>query len=289
MKKKLTMINNIVCVLLMIALFATMLIPCWDFVAEEKVKVRVCRACGTEAELEEGSTKVRADYVCTGLVKASEKKTEEKEEAPEATEPVETTEPSVDATEAIEATEAVEARTVDATEATEEATVEATEEATEATEAVVEEEPADDEMVPCGNDSSLKNYKLQEKKISFEDDSSVMEFTWFSYDNKSLSAKFIADGYAINDIVLVPFVVTLFAIAGVLFCLVNMKGTWHSIFPAAAGLMTAYTYLTVPAFQMGQWQLTLGCAIALGVAGLALFAQFMTKVIKWFVVPCHKK
>ena len=45
MKKKLTMINNIVCVLLMIALFATMLIPCWDFVAEEKVKVRVCRAC----------------------------------------------------------------------------------------------------------------------------------------------------------------------------------------------------------------------------------------------------
>lgn len=66
MKKKLTMINNIVCAVLLVVTFATLLIPCWDFVAEEKIKVKTCRECGLAVNLDEGQDDLPDDYVCPG-------------------------------------------------------------------------------------------------------------------------------------------------------------------------------------------------------------------------------
>lgn len=67
MKKTLTVINNILCAVLLIATFASMLIPCWDFVAEEKIKMKVCRECGNELVLEEGESNLPEGYVCPGV------------------------------------------------------------------------------------------------------------------------------------------------------------------------------------------------------------------------------
>ena len=67
MKKTLTVINNILCAVLLLATFASMCIPCWDFVAEEKFKMKVCRECGNEYILSEEETNLPEGYVCPGV------------------------------------------------------------------------------------------------------------------------------------------------------------------------------------------------------------------------------
>lgn len=282
MKNKLTMINNIVCAILLVATFATMLIPCWDFVAEEKIKVKTCRECGLAVELTEGEADLPDGYVCPGTKMVDPNAKEEEEEpATEATE---------EATEATEATEGVaaaaeltaEVPAADPTEA-----VEATEPAAEVTEPVATE-PANLVEVPCGA-TGKKSFKSSTTKISYNDSASVMEYTWLAYDNKGLTADFEEQGYKINDLILAPFLLTICVIAGTVACLMNMKGTWHSVFPLAGGVATVITYLQYPVMQTGSWLVTLGCAIALSIAGLLLFIQLVIKVIKWFTVRNYKK
>ena len=274
MKKKLTVINNIVCAILLVATFAAMMIPCWDFVAEEKIKVKTCRICGLAVELTNGEEDLPEDYVCPGTKKVDPNAKEEEEEAP-ATEATEATEAAAEATAAAE-TPAV------AAEVATEATVAATEAATEAT------EPANLVEVPCGA-SGKKNFKSSTTKISYDDTASVMEYTWMAFKNKGLTADFEEQGYKINDLILAPFLLTVCVIAGVIFCLLNTKGTWQSFFPLIGGVATVITYLKYPVMQTGPWMVAFICAIALTLAGGALFAQMMSKVIKWFTVPCYKK
>lgn len=211
MKKTLTMINNILCAVLLIATFVSMCIPCWDFVAEEKIKMKVCRECGTEYILEGEETSLPDGYVCPGVDNAG-----------------------------------------------------------------------------CGA-TGAKNFKSANTKISYDDTASVMEYTWLAFDNKGLTQKMTNDGYVINDVILTPFLLTICAIAGTVACLLNSKGCWQSLFPLIGGASVTVEYLTNPLFQMGSWQLTLGLAIALTVAGAVLFAQLLVKIYKWFFVPVVKK
>ena len=211
MKKTLTMINNILCAVLLIATFASMLIPCWDFVAEEKIKMKVCRECGNEYVLQEEETNLPEGYVCPGVDNAG-----------------------------------------------------------------------------CGATGN-KNFKSSTTKITKEDSASVMEYTWFAYKNKGLTQMMTDDGYVINDIIMAPFLLTICAIAGVVACLLNMKGCWQSLFPLIGGAAVTIEYLTNPLYQQGTWMLTLGLAIALTIAGAILFVQLLVKMYKWFFVPTVKK
>lgn len=211
MKKKLTMINNIVCAVLLVVTFATMLIPCWDFIAEEKIKVKTCRECGLAVELAEGEEDLPDDYACPGQNGAA-----------------------------------------------------------------------------CGA-TGKKSFKSSTNKITYPDSASVMEFTWMAYNNKGLTAEFEKQGYAINTIVLAPFLLTICVIAGVIACLLNKYGTWQSLFPLIGGGMMTYSFLTIKVFQVGPWIPALVSCIALTVAGLILFIQLATKIFKWFTVPCYKK
>ena len=211
MKKKLTMINNIVCAVLLVVTFATMLIPCWDFIAEEKIKVKTCRECGLAVELSEGEEDLPEGYACPGK-----------------------------------------------------------------------------DGVACGA-TGKKSFKSSTTKISYPDTASVMEFTWMAFDNKGLTADFQEQGYTINSIVLAPFLLTICVFAGVVACLLNRYGTWQSLFPLIGGGMMTYSYLTIPVFQVGPWIPALISNIALTVAGLILFVQLATKIVKWFTVPCYKK
>lgn len=211
MKKKLTMVNNIVCAILLVVTFATLLIPCWDFVAEEKVKVKTCRECGLAVTLEEGQEDLPDDYVCPGQ-----------------------------------------------------------------------------NGVACGA-TGKKHFKSSNSKITYDDSASVMEFTWLAFQNKGLTADFQEQGYPINDIVLAPFLFTLFSIVAVIACVLNKYGTWHSVFALAGTAMMTYSLLTIKIFHVGPWMIGLVACIAATVASLILFIQLMTKVVKWFTVPCYKK
>ena len=211
MKKKLTMINNIVCAILLVATFATLLIPCWDFIAEEKIKVKTCRLCELAVELADGEEDLPDDYVCPGQ-----------------------------------------------------------------------------NGVECGA-TGKKNFKSSTTKISYPDSASVMEYTWMAFDNKGLTGMFQEQGYPINDIVLAPFLFTLFAIVAVIFCFVNLYGTWQSIFALVGSAMMTYSLLTIKIFQAGPWMISLVACIASTVVSLLLFAQLAAKVFKWFTVPCYKK
>ena len=211
MKKKLTMVNNIICVVLMVVTFATLLIPCWDFVAEEKIKVKTCRECGLAVNLENGEEDLPEGYVCPGQ-----------------------------------------------------------------------------NGVACGA-TGKRYFKNSTTKVSYDDTASVMEFTWLAFKNKGLTAHFEEQGYTINSIVLAPFLLTLFSIAGCVFCILNHNGSWHSVFPlAGAGLMT-YNMLTIPVFHSGPWMVGMIACAATTLASFILFVQFVVKVVKWFTVPCYKK
>lgn len=202
MKKKSTLftkVNNIVCVVLLIVMIATMFIPCWNFTAEEKISLKTCRECNYSMEAEE----LEEGFTC-----------------PE-----------------------------------------------------------------CGTD---KRFKSSTKKTEYPDEASVMEFTWLAFKNTGLTKQFEAQGIVINDIVLIPFLTTLFAICTVIFCILNMKGCWQSVFPLFCGVATLVMYLTTPVYQIGTWVLTVAVAAALSVASLVLFAQFVMLIVKWFTVPVKK-
>lgn len=280
MKKKLTMINNIVCAVLLIATFASMLVPCWEYNTEEKYKVRYCNYCKTLAELDENN-KVRDGYVCPGTVTLTKKEYEEKR-AVKAEEPAPTEEATAPAEDAAEEV------TAEPTETVVDATADATAPAGDT--AVPEEEQDENEMVTVACAELKPKYKMEQRVNKIPAETSVMGYVWFAGDHKGLTEQFEEQGIVENDIVLSPFVLTLCGIVALLFCLLNMKGTWHSIFLLPAGILVVVDYLTKPEiFQFGQWTVTLALAAALSVASLLLFAQWVIKLVKWFVVPCHKK
>ena len=211
MKKKLTMVNNIMCAVLLIATAVTMLIPCWEFTAEEKVKVKTCRECGLAVTLEEGETDLPEGYVCPGQ-----------------------------------------------------------------------------NDVACGA-TGKKSFKSSNDKITYQDSASVLEFTCLAYKNKGLTAYFAGQGLTVNEIILAPFLLTVCVIAGVIACVLNRFGTWQAFFPLIGGAMVSYAYLTMPIFNNSAWLPTLICALALTVAGAALFVQLAVKLVKWFFVPVARK
>lgn len=122
-----------------------------------------------------------------------------------------------------------------------------------------------------------------------EENASVMEFTWLAYKNKDLSKQFKKDGYEVNEVVLMPFVLTLCTIAGVIACLANMNGSWQSLFPLVGGGLGVYALLTNKVLQQGPyWMVNLILAALLLVAALVLFSAFVRQIVDWFVVK-HRR
>lgn len=114
---------------------------------------------------------------------------------------------------------------------------------------------------------------------------SVMEFTWLAYQNKDLSKQFKKDGYEVNEIVLMPFVLTLCTIVCFIFGLINMNGSWQSVFALAGSGMGVYALLTNTVLQQGPyWMVNLILACAALAASLVLFGIFVKKIIDWFTV-----
>lgn len=127
------------------------------------------------------------------------------------------------------------------------------------------------------------------EKVEVPANASVMEFTWMAYNNKELSKQFDKQGYEINHVIAMPFVLTLCMIAGVIAGVLNINGTWQSVFPLIGGGFATINLLTNSALQMGPyWTVNLILAIALLVASLVLFAMFVKKVIDWFVIK-HRR
>ena len=204
-QKKILMINNIVCVVLMIALLGTLLLPSWDFIAHIKTKDFACRECGYTLRAD----KLEDEFACPNVLDNGEE---------------------------------------------------------------------------CG--APKGKFKATTIKEDVPSNSSVLEYTWFAYNNKDLTKIFEEQGQNINDIVLAPFLLTLLSAFGIVFCLLNIKGCWQSLFPAVGSVMMLISLLTIPIFKQGPyWIFCVIVNAALVVASLALLAQFVTKIVKWCVVP----
>lgn len=199
--QKVTIINNIVCAVLLVVLVGTMFMPFWDYTAEIRKDVRICRECDyvhESKDLEDG-------FTCPN----------------------------------------------------------------------------------CG--AEKKRFKASILKEEHPDNASVMEFTWLTYDNKGMTKMFEEMDVKVNDVIMMPFVLTICAICGVIFAIANIKGSWHSVFPCVGGIYAVITYLTNPVYQMNSnWIYSMIAACVLSVAGLALFAQWIRVAIRWFTVPVKK-
>lgn len=88
-----------------------------------------------------------------------------------------------------------------------------------------------------------------------------------------------------NDIVAMPFIVTLLVVFGTIFSLMKPQSTWTFVFPLVSGVYATIAYLTGAIYQTGQtWQIQLVAAIAMAVSGLVLAVQWGITVWKWFTV-----
>lgn len=203
---KILMINNIVCIVLMVVLLGTLLLPSWDFVAHIKTKDFTCRECGYTLRAD----KLEDDFACPNVPEGSD--------------------------------------------------------------------------TECG--AARGKFKATTIKEDIPSNSSVLEYTWFAFNNKDLTKIFEEQGQNINDIVLAPFLLTLLSAFGIVFCILNVRGCWQSIFPTVGSIMMLISLLTIPIFKQGPyWIYGVIAAAALAVASLALFAQFVIKIVKWCCVP----
>ena len=118
---------------------------------------------------------------------------------------------------------------------------------------------------------------------------SVMEFTWMAYENKDLSKRFKKDGYEVNDIVTMPFVLTICTIVCTVFGIINLAGSWQSLFAVAGSGFAVYYLLTNTVLQQGPyWMVNLILAIASLAASLVLLAIFVKVIVDWFTVK-HRR
>ena len=132
-----------------------------------------------------------------------------------------------------------------------------------------------------------------EYEVEHDENASIMELTWTTYDHEDLVKKFENDfvkqglgrrrDYDFNTVVAMPFLVTLLCGFGIVFCLWKNKKTWTSLFPAISGFLAVQTLLTEPQYQGGNSHtITLVAAFFLLAAGGVLLVQMLIGLAKWF-------
>lgn len=136
-------------------------------------------------------------------------------------------------------------------------------------------------------------YIYHEEEVEREDNASIMELTWVTYEHEDLVDRFMSDfikaggkrrDFDFNVIVSMPFLVTLLCGFGIVFCLWKMKATWTSLFPAIAGFLAVQTLLTEPQYQWGNsYTIVLVAAIALLAVAVLLVVQMIIGIVKWFL------
>lgn len=90
-----------------------------------------------------------------------------------------------------------------------------------------------------------------------------------------------------NDIVMMPFLVTLLIAFGLIFMLLSKKSAWPGLFTLVGGIYAIRKYLEDPAdmYKIGEtYNLHVAASIGLAVASLALVVVWLINVVKWFTV-----
>lgn len=140
-------------------------------------------------------------------------------------------------------------------------------------------------LLPSWDFTALVKVNGSREKVEVPSNASVMEYTWMAYDNKDLGKQFEKQGYEINDVIAMPFVLTLCVVAGFIFCFLNIKGNWHSVFPLIGSGFSVIALLTNGALQQGPyWNVNLILSFVLMVPSLVLFGLFVKQAIDWFTV-----
>lgn len=257
-------ICNIACALLLVALAVFQFLPFWTMPTCEVCQVRCeldvnddCPACSITEKWCVVPTSCTCETKCSSSKTANPTCpicTEKYRLCVAESRVADTTEATGDATEA----------TVDNTEATIDNT-EATVEATEPTAAdVVEEaEEVELELVPVAPIPENR----EPVKVS------IQQYAWLpTFDSCVGVTEYFEtqyEDYKINDIILMPALTLILAVACAVFGLFKSGKPWGYLLALVGGLLATVTYLTKPIFQAGaNWQLHLGISIAITVIAL---------------------
>lgn len=150
-------------------------------------------------------------------------------------------------------------------------------------------EALEDEFTCPECDAPKRDFDSVTIREQVPSNSSIMEYTWMAFNNKDLTKQFQAEGYVVNDIVLAPFLLTLFFAFGIVFSIVNIRGTWQSLFPFAGSILMTFSLLTNSVLQQGPyWIVNLVLSIVTIVVSLGLVIQLIKTIINWATVPVAK-
>lgn len=239
-REKFTVINNIACVVMLLAMIGTLLMPCWDYVQNIKTKDHTCEKCGYYLRAE----KLESDFTCPNEVQK------------------------------------MVTTVVDEDGKSEEVKVVITED-------TVVEEGATVITELCG--AKKRDFDSETVRLQLEKNASVLDYTWLTFNHEDLTEHFENYEVSINELVAAPFLATLLAIFGLVFCALKNSKTWTALFPTASGIIMLCGLLMVPAYQLSPfWIYMVIAAAGLTLVSLVLLAQFVISIYKWCAVPVRR-
>ena len=123
---------------------------------------------------------------------------------------------------------------------------------------------------------------------------SLAEYIWLTEEHEDLFGKWKkmedqnGNPFVQNDLVAMPFIVTLLIVAGTVFCIWKMDKTWTCLFTLVAGAYATIAYLTVPVLATGHtWLVHLIAAIVMTLGAIPLAILWVKEIIKWFTVKSY--
>lgn len=144
-------------------------------------------------------------------------------------------------------------------------------------------------------EENMKNHIVyDEPLVPIETDVSLGEYVWRTDKHDIMFGEydegmktFNGDDLNQNDIVMMPFLVTLLIAFGLIFTIFNRKKLWPCMFTLAGGILAVVRYLQDPSgmYKIGfTYDYHLYASIGLAVTSFALFVIWFIGVIKWFTV-----
>lgn len=148
-------------------------------------------------------------------------------------------------------------------------------------------------FLPSWEYTASRKVENSREWVNVEESVSVMEYTWMAYDHKGLTKEFTKEfgkkNFSINDVVTMPFILTICVIVCAVFGLWKMKSNWQSLFALVGSGFAVMTLLNNQVLQMGpSWMINLILACAALAASLFHFALLVKSIVEWFVVK-HRR
>lgn len=144
-------------------------------------------------------------------------------------------------------------------------------------------------------EENMKNHIIYDEPLNpIETEVSLGEYVWRTDKHDVMFGEydegmenFNGDPLNQNDIVMMPFLVTLLIAFGLIFMLMSKKGLWPCLFTLAGGIYAVIMYLKDPSdmYKIGYtYNYHLYASIGLALVSAVMFVFWFIRVVKWFTV-----